>query len=63
MNKEKLHELLKQAKGAISVSLASAPATLLFIAASAALTATEAKAWSAQYGNIGGNVERPLARC
>lgn len=62
MNKEKLHELLKQAKGAISVSLASAPATLLFIAASAALTATEAKAWSAQYGNIGREVGREIGR-
>lgn len=61
MDKDKLHEFLKQAKGAIGASLARAPATLVLLAA-AAMPMKEAAAWTTQYENIGRQVGREVGR-
>ncbi len=61
MDKEKLHELLKQAKGAISASLARAPAALVLLAA-ASMPMKEALAWTSQWENVGRQVGREAGR-
>jgi hypothetical protein len=62
MNDRKLHDFLKEAKGAVSASLARAPATLFFLAVAAAMPMQEAKAWTAQYENIGRQIGNEVGR-
>jgi hypothetical protein len=62
MNDRKLHDFLKEAQGAITASLARAPATLFFLATAAAMPIQDAKAWTTQYENIGRQVGREVGR-